>query len=235
MHQKPVVGVLGGMGPASSVYFYDLLTRHTPADCDQDHLDVVISSHASTPDRSAYILGQIQDDPYPVLLADARKLVAFGATMLTITCNTAHYFYDRLAADIDVPILHMLRCTVQDAKARGCTRLGILATTGTMRTQTYQRVCQEEGVECIVPSLEDQQAIMDIIYGQIKNGKEPDMAEFHRVADTLRAKGCQMAVLGCTELCLLKRDYHLDDFFIDSTACLARHTIMACGKTPVGL
>ena len=232
MQQKPCVGVLGGMGPMSTVYYYELLTRYTPAGCDQEHLDVLISSHAATPDRTAYILGEIQADPCPVMLADAQKLVTAGATLLTITCNTAHYFYDRLQSQLPIPILHMLRCAVQDAKAAGCTRLGILATTGTMRTGIYQAVCDAEGIECVLPSPEDQEGLMEIIYGQIKNGREPDLAHFNRIADTLRAQGCQKAVLGCTELALINRDYHLDGFFIDTIDSLARHTVRACGLTP---
>ena len=47
----------------STVYFYQMLTEHTPAQRDQDHLDIVISSRASTPDRTAYILGESEDDP----------------------------------------------------------------------------------------------------------------------------------------------------------------------------
>ena len=37
-----VLGILGGLGPMASVYFYELLTRHTKASCDQDHIDVII-------------------------------------------------------------------------------------------------------------------------------------------------------------------------------------------------
>ena len=48
---KPVLGILGGLGPAASCYLYQMLTDHTPAARDQDHLDIVISSRASTPDR----------------------------------------------------------------------------------------------------------------------------------------------------------------------------------------
>lgn len=233
--QKPVVGILGGLGPMSSVYFYEMLTRHTPAACDQDHLDIVLSSRASTPDRTAYILGQSEADPFSVMQRDAEMLVQYGATLLTIPCNTAHYFYDRLSSNLPVPILNMVRLTVQDAKAAGCTKLGILATTGTVDSHTYQRMCLAEGIDCAIPCPSDQQALMDIIYGQIKSGKPVDLERFMGIADRLRQQGCQMAVLGCTELSLIKRDYGLDSFFIDSTATLAKHTILACGKTPVGL
>ena len=60
----PVLGVLGGIGPMSTVYFYEMITAHTKAEKDQDHLDIVISSRATTPDRSAYILGESNDDPF---------------------------------------------------------------------------------------------------------------------------------------------------------------------------
>ena len=51
-----MLGILGGLGPAASCYLYQMLIDHTPASCDQDHIDIVISSRASTPDRTAFII-----------------------------------------------------------------------------------------------------------------------------------------------------------------------------------
>ena len=100
----PVLGVLGGIGPMSTVYFYEMITAHTQAEKDQDHLDIVISSRATTPDRSAYVLGQSKEDPFSVMERDAEMLVEYGATVLAIPCNTAHYFYDRLQRSLPVPV-----------------------------------------------------------------------------------------------------------------------------------
>ena len=72
------------------------------------------------------------------------------------------------------------------------------------------------------------------IYDQIKKGQRADMKIFMEIAAELRAAGCEKAVLGCTELSLIKRDEGLDDFFIDSTEVLAEETLLACGKTPIG-
>ena len=116
----PVLGVLGGIGPMSTVYFYEMITAHTLAEKDQDHLDIVISSRATTPDRSAYILGESNDDPFSVMERDAEMLVRYGATVLAIPCNTAHYFYDRLQRSLPVPVLNMIQLTVRTAKAGGC-------------------------------------------------------------------------------------------------------------------
>ena len=228
-----MLGILGGLGPMATVYFYELVTRHTKAACDQDHIDIIINSRATTPDRTRFILGQSQDDPFDIMAADAARLVTFGAEMLAIPCNTAHYFYDRLNQTIPVPILNMVEETVRTAKQR-CDKVGILATSGTSETRTYQRQCEAQGLACEVPCPADQQKIMDIIYKDIKQGKPADMQAFCEVSDHLRSAGCGRIILGCTELSLIKRDEHLDSFYIDSMEVLAKHAILAFGKTPIG-
>ena len=231
---RPVLGILGGLGPAASCYLYQMLIDHTPAERDQDHLDVVISSRASTPDRTAYILGQSDEDPFAVMEQDGKNLVRYGATVLAIACNTAHYFYDRLSEALPVPVLNMPRLTVQDAKAAGCTKLGILATDGTLAAETYQLACAQQGIACAFPSAEHQTDVMSVIYDDIKQGRRADMVKFGAAVHDLKKQGCNMAVLGCTELSLVKRDEHLGSFFIDSTEVLCRHALLACGITPIG-
>ena len=173
-----MLGILGGLGPAASCYLYQMLIDHTPASCDQDHIDIVISSRASTPDRTAFIMGKSKDDPFAVMEQDGFSLVHYGATVLAIPCNTAHYFYDRLAEALPVPVLNMPRLTVADAKAAGCTKLGILATDGTLAAETYQIACRAQGIDWAVPSPEHQQEVMSVIYDDIKQGKRADIVLF---------------------------------------------------------
>lgn len=228
------LGILGGLGPMATVYFYDMLVRHTKATCDQDHLDVIISSRASTPDRTSYILGQSTENPFDIMARDAQRLVTFGADVLAIPCNTAHYFYDRLNETISVPILNMVEETVLEAKARGCCRVGILATSGTVQTGTYSRMCERHGLEFVCPDESHQQDLMNVIYGDIKQGKRPDMARFFAVADSLKRQGCTRVILGCTELSIIKKDEQLDAFYIDSMSVLAKNAITTFERTPIG-
>ena len=72
--------------------------------------------------------------------------------------------------------------------------------------------------------------ITAIIYQEIKCGRRPDMRAFYRVANRMLDDGCDYLVLGCTELSLLERDYHLGSRFVDSVDALARATVLACGK-----
>lgn len=229
-----VLGILGGLGPMATVYFYEMLTRHTQAARDQDHIDVIINSRATTPDRTSYILGQSAENPFDIMAADAARLVTFGADVIAIPCNTAHYFYDQLARSLPVPVLNMMQLTVREAKAAGCRKLGILATDGTVQAGSYQHMCGAEGLAWAVPSPHSQAVLMGIIYDQIKQGRRADMRTFAAIERELREAGCQNAVLGCTELSLIKRDEGLGSFFIDSTEMLAKHTLLACGKPITG-
>ena len=63
MRKSPLLGIIGGLGPMSTFYFCELLTSHTKAKTDNDHIDMLISSRASTPDRTAFILGKSSESP----------------------------------------------------------------------------------------------------------------------------------------------------------------------------
>ncbi len=228
------LGILGGLGPMSSVYFYELLTRHTDARCDQDHLDLLLSSGATTPDRTAFILGNSPDSPLPRMIADAEALIAAGADLIAIPCNTAHYFYDALAEAISVPVINILRETVYALASRGIRKIGVLATAGTVASGAYRHVCEQAGLECLVPDAAGQAILNKIIYDEVKQGRPADMDAFRAVSADLLDAGCERLVLGCTELSLLKRDEGLTSPYFDSLDALAYRSILACGKRPVG-
>ena len=228
------LGILGGLGPMATVYFYELLTAHTLAACDQDHIDIVISSKATTPDRTAFVLGRSEENPLDVMKAEAKKLVEFGAELISVPCNTAHYFYDELAASVPVPVVNIIFETVSYVKKAGAGKVGVLATEGTIKSGAYAHMCEKLGVGYEVPSDEDQKALSEIIYSQIKQGKPADLDEFKRIAKTLTDKGCDKLILGCTELSIIAKENKLDEVFVDSLDVLALRTIRLCGKTPVG-
>ena len=227
------LGILGGLGPMSTVYFCELLNRHTAATCDADHIDMLISSRATTPDRTAYILDKNSPDPLPVMLADAHRLERAGVDLIVVPCNTAHYFYDGLTKSCKTPILNIIDETTAHLVRTGVKTFGLLATVGTIQSGAYERFCAPRGLTCLTPTEEEQKIISDIIFGQIKQKKAVDMDAFGRVVDSLRSLGCERIVLGCTELSLLKKQGLDEDIFVDSLDVLAHRTILACGKMPV--
>jgi aspartate racemase len=231
---KPYLGVLGGLGPMSTFYFCELLTAHTEAVCDADHIDMIVSSRASTPDRTAFILGASAEDPLPVMRTEAKRLTDAGADLIVIPCNTAHYFYNGLRENCTVPILNIIEETVRHLHNNGVKRFGLLATEGTCSSGAYRRFSDPLGLICTEPTPEEQAAISEIIYGCVKQNRPIDWNSFFNVTDAMRARGCERLVLGCTELSLLKRAGLDDGVFVDSLEVLAYRTILACKRTPIG-
>ncbi len=227
------VGVIGGVGPAATVSFLDLVVRHTDAARDQDHVDMVVLQHASIPDRTAYILGDATDDPGPVMAADARRLEALGVDFVVVPCNTAHHFTDEMAAAVTVPVLSIVHETVDEVAARpGARTVGLLATSGTLASGVYQRAGQERGLTVLEPDADDQRVVMAIIYDQVKAGRPADVPALRGVAERLAARGADVVVLGCTELSVVALEHGLlaEPLFVDSLDVLARRTVVRSGR-----
>ncbi len=231
MKENLTVGVLGGLGPMATVYFYDMVVEMTDAKRDQDHVDMIIMNRATTPDRTAYIVGDSEDSPLDYLVRDAKRLEAAGANFLVLTCNTAHYFHKDINDSVSIPLLNMIEETVDYAIKEGHSKIGILATTGNIKMQNYQNICKEKGVDFYVPDADIQKKVMKIIYEDVKAGNKADMNVFNEIISDLKKNGCDCAILGCTELSIIKKDEKLpDEFFIDSSEVLAMNTIVKSGR-----
>jgi aspartate racemase len=232
---RPLVGVIGGVGPLATAYFLGKVVRLTVAERDQDHLDMIVFDHAAIPDRTAYIVGAAGEDPGPVMADDARRLEAFGADFLVIPCNTAHNFTDEVAAAAAVPVVSIIEVTADEAQARvpGLRSVGLLATSGTASSGVYQRALAARGVECLLPDDGDQVTVMEIIYDQVKAGRPVDVGALRGVVQRLVDRGAQVLVLGCTELSVVAEDHDLlaDPRYVDSLDVLARRTIERAGGT----
>ncbi len=221
MEKRKLLGILGGLGPMASAYFYELITEHTAASRDQDHIDIILSSRATTPDRTAYILGQSDENPLPAMIADAKSLERYGATAIVIPCNTAHYFIDAVRDAVTVPMPSIITETVRFIKENGCKKPVILATAGTISTNTYQRELAANGLDWGLPDEAGQAAVMDIIYNQVKSGTIPDPSALYEILEPMFADGCDCAILGCTELSLIGKKMKDDPRIVDSLTVLA--------------
>ncbi|MPN07061.1 Aspartate racemase [bioreactor metagenome] len=225
------VGVLGGLGPMASVYFYEMVVNMTEAKTDQEHVDMIITNRATTPDRTAFIVGNSNEDPSKILIDDAKKLEKYGVDFIVITCNTAHYFYEKIVNSVNIPLVNIVEETIKHAKVTNHKKLGILATTGNIKTNLYQNMCEKYDIEYLVLDENRQSQIMEIIYDDIKSGKLADMDKFNSIVDYLKENNCDGVILGCTELSILKNDNKLDgNFYIDSLEVLARETILRSGR-----
>lgn len=231
-----VVGILGGMGPEATADLFSKIIASTPAARDQEHLRILVDCIPQVPDRTEAIRG-LGESPAPVLRAAARRLETWGAELIAIPCNTAHYYHREISAAVGVPVLHIMRETAASIR-RGhpaATTAGVLATTGTLETALYAQALAGAGLTELAPPPEIQGQVMEAIYAIKAGDRQPARVLLMRAAAALAEAGAEVVIAGCTEVPLALRPGDLDVPLIDATLVLARAVVRrACGKEPEG-
>lgn len=222
------LGVIGGLGPGATAYFYELITLMTDALNDQEHIEINIISKPSIPDRTDYILGKSNDSPLNPMIEAGKSLDLLGADCIAIPCITAHYFHEELSNNIKAPIIHIIKETVKCLKNHGVKSAGIMATEGTIRSNLFQKELIQNGIKPILPSIPRQALVTSLIYKNVKAGLPADMDHFYEVTNELIKMGADTNILGCTELSLIKRDENIGSGFIDAMEVLAKMSIISC-------
>ena len=219
-------GVIGGLGPLATAKFMEMISRRCKAA--GIAVDLAVINDPKTPDRTSYILDASKPDPAPSLIAMAEKLGRFGCGLLVMPCNTASYFYKKIAAATNIPFINIVEETVKYLARCGIKKVGLLATEGTIRSGIYKKFLDEYGIELEVPDEEGQKAISSIIYESVKKGEPADLDRFYGVVAKLEAKSCRKVILGCTELSALKEVCGLsDEILLDAMDILADSTVSA--------
>jgi aspartate racemase len=205
--RKFVIGIYGGLGPAATDHLNLLITKHTDAQKDQDHPRRVEVYAPDTPDRTKAILGA-GEDPTPIMVGVVKQLEQMGATHIGIPCNTAHAFIDAMQNQINIPIINMLEVTVDRIQNDfpETKRVGVLATTGTIKTEIYKNALESRQFEVVIPDEDVQEdQVMEGIYGKggvkdLSQRTEKANALFVSAANHLAEKGAEVVIMGCTEI-----------------------------------
>lgn len=226
----PLVGILGGMGPAATVDFYSKLIAVTPAATDQEHLRVMIWADPTVPDRSLAITGD-GEDPTPYLITGAQRLADAGADFYVVACNGAHAFLPHVREEVDLDYLSIIEVTAENVSSLPyAKRAGLLATDATLESDLYQQALNNAGVEPVVPTAEDQRAVMETIYA-IKSGRlhVEQRAALAGVAARMVQSGADVIIAACTEMPLAITEEESPRPLIDPAYLLANRVVQEAG------
>lgn len=230
---KKTIGILGGMGPLATCDLMTQIVRNTKAGKDQDYPRILVDNNTNIPDRTKAILFG-GEDPVPQMADSARKLQNIGADFLIVPCNTAHYFLDRVRACVDVPFLNMIEETVEEAVRRGIKTVGLLGTSGTLRTGLYTKMFEARGIRVVAPDEARQQSVDSVIYDCVKAARyDYDVSGFMSTLQNMQEEGAEVFILGCTELPIFWEKFQVAYPAINPTLCLARKAIQAAGYETV--
>jgi aspartate racemase len=223
------LGVLGGMGPLATADFLRKLVENTPARTDQEHIPVLVYGDCTTPDRTENVLGR-GPSPLPQLLAGIRHLIQSGAKAICIPCNSAHCWYDELAAASAVPVFHIVRASADQVRKKNpaARTVGVLSTLGTHRMGIYRATLVAMGFAVVTPTDAEFDTLVSPAIALIKaNRLEEAEAIFARAAAQLRERGAEIIILGCTEIPIgMQRQYReTPGLFVDSNEALTLEVV----------
>ena len=242
--ERGIIGIVGGMGPEAGISLSGMITRHTVAVCDQDHLPVVLFSIPEIiPDRTAYITGEVTDNPAGGIIEVLSLMKRAGVTVAALACNSAHapVIFDAVESGLHkmAPEIRLINMIEEVGRFiynhyQGVSRAGILGTTGTWQTRLYDRL-HGMGLQTVYPGREEQQSLHQAIYHPVYGIKsnsgtiaERAMEIITTTASSLKKARAEILVVGCTEISLaIKEKEYCGLPVADSSVILARALISA--------
>ena len=164
---KRIIGILGGMGPEATAYFYELIIKKTQAEKDQEHIKVVIYSDPEIPPRTDAILGE-GPSPAPLLLEGVRRLMKAGADFIVMPCVTAHHFMPEVVAQDRFEFLSLVDESLRWTREYipSVKTVGIVASTGTLKSRLFHDTFKKAGIDVIGPEEAEQDMVMAAIFGK---------------------------------------------------------------------
>jgi aspartate racemase len=181
-----------------------------------------------------HIEGAQWDEVADLMLAAAGKLALCGADFLICPDNTAHQAMELVRPRSPLPWLHIADEVGKAAAACAFTRVGVLGTQYLMEGPVYSAKLHLRGIATVIPEAEDRRRINEIIFNELVYGRFDRQAReyFKEVIAKLKAAGCDVVALACTEIPLLIDESDSSLPILDSTRILARAALREATLRP---
>ncbi len=198
------LAIVGSMGPLATAKAFESFITHTEAECDNDHIPILVFGDSSVPDRTCAILGK-GPSPVPNLIENFRLIEKIGIKEVFIPCNTCHYFFDELQNNTSLHLINMVEETTQYIRNKyPQTECYVLGTDGTIFGRVYERYFNYQKTYHQF-SREEQAVVMNAIYTIKNNGISDEI--INSIYNLLKKKTEEsnaVFIIGCTELSIIK-------------------------------
>jgi aspartate racemase len=186
------------------------------------HPEITMHTHPLS-DYMVHIRSGAWEKVGELMLSSAEKVHRAGADFAVCPDNTIHQAFPFVGARSPLPWLHIAETVGDEAKRRGFRRLAILGTKYLMTGPVYPDALMKLGIGYEIPENEDREKIDRIIFTQLVNGifAEKTRLYFNDVMALFKERGCDAAVLGCTEIPLIVDPQDSPIPTLDSTRLLA--------------
>lgn len=225
------VGLLGGMSSqATAVYYRDINRGVQEAIGGHNAAEILLCS-VNFENIERFVRNGQWDDAACYLAEKASRIERAGADFLLLATNTLHRVADAIVEAVSVPFVSIFDVTADAVRTRGCARVAMLGTLPVMRDAFYRDEYAKLGVELLSPDEPAQREVDRIIFDELCRDRTlPASKRFIlETLSTLRDRGAEGAVLGCTELSMLIGQADLPELPVfDTTALHCRRAVDLC-------
>jgi aspartate racemase len=196
------LGIIGGTSWSSTALYYDHINSGVAQRLGGLHSATLsIESLDLAPVAEMELSGD-WDGVARVTLDAARRLVASGAEGVIITSNTGHKVYDAVAANIDVPMLHIGDAVADRLVAEKQTRVALLGTRFTMMEPHVRSRLESRGITLVPVDAPWIHEVNRIIFEELAAGRvvRDSQRKLKTLITELAKQKTQAVVLGCTDL-----------------------------------
>jgi aspartate racemase len=235
-----VIGIVGGIGPESTIDYYRLLLARIREEGSRDTPGVFVNSIDLA--RLLDLVGSADRAPLiEYLLAAINALARAGADLALFAANTPHIVFEEVQERSPIELVSIVEAACEAAHTLGLRRVGLLGTRFTMQGQFYPAVFASRGIAVVAPVAGDLAYVHEKYIGELVPGRflAETRAGFLAVIDRmLERDGIEGVILGGTELPLLLRDVTHPLPFLDTTrihvdAVVARALAGAAGDNRI--
>lgn len=214
------IGLVGGIGPASTVDYYLGLIERCRAEFGENVYPEIVIESVSLTAATDFFAQNNFDGNAKLMLKSLADLKAADAEIAAITANTEHIIWDKIKDFFEIPVVSIVEATAAEILRKGYKRVLILGTIFTMKSGLYEKPLAERGITPIVPTDEDKEKIANLFYPNLENGivvPEDKVKMLEIAGKYVREKGADAVLLGCTELPLMIKDGDLDVPLLNTT------------------
>jgi aspartate racemase len=212
-------GIIGGIGPASTLDYYSGIISGTRAHSESEDYPTLVIDSVNMTEMMGYITANAWVEVAAQLVRAIDHLAAAGADFAVIASNTPHIVFDAIRARSRLPLISIVEATCLHAAEIGCKRAAVLGTLFTMRSGLYTKAFQRYGIEAFAPDEETQKEVYGLFFPNLENGIviPEDRARLIEIAKSfVKSSRADALVLGCTELPLAIKPGDIDTVLLDT-------------------
>jgi len=198
------VGIVGGLGVAASVDYYERITAQCKA---RGVVPDLVLVHADVDRGQGFVRAGQLDALAEYLLGFIERLARAGATAAALPAVTPHICIDRIVARSPLPMIDIVATIGAGLRARKLRRVALFGTTFTMQGSLWGQLAQHAPDVEIVKPQPDEIAFVGQAYQRLldtQQGDDADTAGLRRIAaDLQRRDGVESILLAGTDLAVI--------------------------------